>query len=385
MRKVAGKIKKIPLLDLKREYGFLKKDIENQIREIIYTQDWILGGKVREFEEKIANYLRVKYAVGVNSGTDAILISLRSLALKIKGKEFFDKNDEIITPAFTFLATTEAILRAGAKPRFVDIEPFTFTIDPLKIEEVVNSDTVGILPVHLYGFSCNMAKILKIAKKYKLFVVEDCAQAFGAEFRGKKLGSFGDTGAFSFFPSKNLGAWGDGGLIATNDKKIASTCGALRNHGQFKKYDAHLLGYNTRLDTLQAGILLAKLKYVDRFNSLRRRVAKIYDKALSQIKEITLPSFKEQSPVYHLYPIKLSSRKIRDSLLEFLNYHGVEARVYYPKAIYEMEAFKRFKKRGLLQNTKEAILNLLCLPIHPFLKEKEISYVIDKIKEFFRE
>ncbi|RKY29099.1 MAG: hypothetical protein DRP61_00245 [Candidatus Omnitrophota bacterium] len=373
---------KIKLLDLKREYLFLRKEINTQIKDSIRTQDWVLGRKVEEFEERAAKYLGVKYTVGVNSGTDALLISLRSLALKIKRKEFFEEKDEIITPAFTFLATAEAIVRAGASPHFVDIDLSTFTIDPDQIEKAITKNTVGILPVHLYGFSCVMERILNLAQKYNLFVVEDCAQALGAEFKNKKVGSFADLGAFSFFPSKNLGAWGDAGLIATNSKHLAKICKALRNHGQFKKYDAEFLGYNSRLDSLQAAILLAKFKYLNKFNSLRKRVARIYDTELSKIEEVEFVRIKNQRPVYHLYPIRLATKRSRDRLLEFLNSQGIQARIYYPKPIYKMKAYESFKK-SILNNTEEAVSKSLCLPVHPFLKEEEVFYVVGKIKEFF--
>ncbi|MBU1523445.1 MAG: DegT/DnrJ/EryC1/StrS family aminotransferase, partial [Candidatus Omnitrophica bacterium] len=227
------------------------------------------------------------------SGTDALLLSLRALAIKEKNKEYFDKKDEVITTPFTFVATAEAIVRSGATPVFVDVNLATFNICPKEIKKAITKNTVGILPVHLYGNSCRMDEILKIAKENNLFVVEDTAQAFGGTYstkgaclparqgsasggKGKKLGTIGNCGAFSFFPSKNLGGCGDGGLIATNNIRLAELVRILRNHGQIKKYNASYIGYNSRLDSIQAAILLVKLKYVDKFNQLRREIAKKY-------------------------------------------------------------------------------------------------------------
>ena len=266
----------IPILDLKREYASLKKDIDRQIKDCLGSQQWILGRKVSEFEKRIAKYLCVKYAIGVASGTDALILSLKALAFKLKRKESFDRKDEIITTAFTFIATAESIVRAGATPVFADIDPITFNIDPLAIERAITKNTVGILPVHLYGLVCDMGKISKIAKKHNLFIVEDCAQSFGASIGKKKVGAFSDCGTFSFFPSKNLGGFGDGGLIVTNDKSIAELIKILRNHGQTSNYNASFIGYNSRLDSIQAAVLLAKLEDIDKFNTARIKIAKKY-------------------------------------------------------------------------------------------------------------
>ncbi|MCD6539202.1 MAG: DegT/DnrJ/EryC1/StrS family aminotransferase [Candidatus Omnitrophica bacterium] len=374
---------KIPIVDLAGEYNFLKNDIEKELKDCLKTQAWVLGPKVIEFEKKVANYLEVKHAIGVASGTDALLLSLRALALKIKGKEYFDKRDEIITTPLTFIATAEAIIRSGATPVFVDIDPDTFNIDPFWIKKAVTKNTVGILPVHLYGLACNMGEILRIAKEYNLFVLEDTAQAFGSLYKNKKLGTIGDLGAFSFFPSKNLGCFGDGGLIATNNKRLANLIRVLRNHGQLKRYNAVHTGYNSRLDSIQAAVLLAKLRYVDKLNRLRRRVAEKYNQGLKDIREIKTPYNPPDSwHVYHLYTIKVTSK--RGQLLNFLNSSGIDARIYYPVLISKMRAFRDCKVKGKLRNAINVSKKILTLPIHPFLKEKEVQRIILLIRRFFR-
>jgi len=372
---------KISLIDLKKEYTFLKKEIKKQINDCLKTHHWILGEKTKEFEEKVAKYLGVKYVIGVASGTDALLLSLRALAIKIKKKEFFEKKDEIITTPLTFIATSEAIKRSGATAVFVDVDPLTFNIDPKQIKKAITKNTVGILVVHLYGLPCFMDQILKSAKENNLFVVEDCAQSFGAEYKGKKVGSWADFGAFSFFPSKNLGAYGDAGLITTNDAKLNELVRILRNHGQRKQYNAQILGYNSRLDNFQAAILLAKLKYVNEFNKKRREIAYRYSRALKSIKSIQVPfEPKDAYHVYHLYTIKLSSK--RNQLLNYLNKKGIQARIYYPISLDKMKPFKSSKTLNF-KNTPKILPSILSLPIHPFLKENEVKYVVKEIKNFY--
>ncbi|MEI8349151.1 MAG: DegT/DnrJ/EryC1/StrS family aminotransferase [Candidatus Omnitrophota bacterium] len=425
----------IPLLDLKREYAFLKKSIDRELKSCFAHQAWILGEKVTQFENQVAKYLDTKHAIGVASGTDALILSLRALAIKLKNKEYFDKNDEIITTPFTFVATAEAIVRSGATPVFVDINPNTFNIDPQEIKKAITKNTVGIIPVHLFGLACQMNEILSIARENNLFIVEDVAQAFGAEYRSevrgqrtedrKKLGTIGNCGAFSFFPSKNLGSYGDAGMVTTNDPKLAELIKVLRAHGQTKQYDAAYIGYNSRLDSMQAAILLAKLKYINKFNSIRIATAHKYYQALKGIKSIQLPPIfdvsghrlptsdlcllssglqpltsdvcplssglqplisdvcrltSESSHVYNLYTIKVSSQ-VRDKLLSFLNTKGIGARVYYPVALHQMKAFKNAKIIGSLQNSEEATKQVISLPVHPFLKPQEIKLVIQTITE----
>lgn len=374
---------KIPINDLKKEYNFLAKEINRQINECFKTHLWILGPKVTQLEEAVAQYLGVKYAAGVASGTDALVLSLRALAIKLKKKEFFEKKDEIITTPLTFIATGEAILRSGATPVFVDVEEDTFNISPQKIVGAINKNTVGVIAVHLYGLPSLMDEILRIARNNNLFVIEDSAQAFGAEFKGKKVGSMGDAGAFSFFPSKNLGGYGDGGMVVTNNSKLARLIKILRNHGQRKKYDAYYLGYNSRLDSLQSAILLAKLSKIDKLNKLRREVAEKYRAQLKDIKEIKLPyQPSDRVHVYHLYTIEVSSR--RDRLLNFLRSGGIDARIYYPLLLHKMNIFRDCKVGGDLKNAERISKKILTLPMHPFLNDKQLDYITSRIKKFFK-
>ncbi|MCK9573829.1 MAG: DegT/DnrJ/EryC1/StrS family aminotransferase [Candidatus Omnitrophica bacterium] len=372
----------IPSLDLKREYAFLKKGINRQIKDCLGSQQWILGTQVKELESKVSKYLKAKYTIGVASGTDALLLSLRSLAIQIKNKEYFNGDDEIITTPFTFVATAEAIVRSGAKPVFVDINPKSFNINPENIKRAINKNTVGIIPVHLFGRSSEMNEISQIAKENNLFILEDVAQAFGAGFNGKKLGTIGNCGAFSFFPSKTLGSYGDAGLIATNDEQLASIAKILRVHGQTAQYNAKYIGYNSRLDSMQAAILLAKFKYVDKFNGLRQKVARKYHNGLKDIKGIQLPN--SYGHIYNLYTIKTKA-DTRDKMLKFLNDAGIGARIYYPFGLNKMEAFRTAKISGNLDNADKAAKSVLSLPINPFLKDKEIDYIIEKIRVFSKE
>ena len=384
-------MKRIPMLDLKLEYEYMKDEIDAAIRKCLEHQSWILGPEVKELEEKIANYLGVKYCIGVSSGTDALVLSLRALAIKLKNKEFFDKEDEIITTPFTFVATGDAILRSGATPVFVDIDPKTYNIDAEKIEEYIKENSskniVGIIPVHLYGLSCNMDKIVDIAKKYNLFIVEDVAQAFGGMWREKKLGSIGTVGCFSFFPSKNLGGYGDGGMVATNDEELAELVRMLLKHGGKDKYNVDHIGYNARLDTLQAAILLVKLKYVDEFNEKRRRIAKIYDENLKDLPDIIRPLNPEESfpayNVYHQYTIRVKNNK-RDELQKYLGSKMIQTMVYYPVPLHMMKVFQnsRLKKHNELIHSETAAKEVLSLPIGPLQTEEETRISIDAIKEF---
>jgi len=381
---------KAPLLDLNPEYRFLKKDIDRNIKSCLNNQQWILGPQVEEFEKKAARYLGINYAAGVASGTDALLIALRALSLKLKNKEFFAQKDEIITTPFTFLATGEAIIRAGAKPVFVDINPDSFNLDPERISNAITKNTVGILPVHLYGRACDMAEIKKIAKINKLFVLEDCAQSFGVFSKNKKVGTIGDLGAFSFFPSKNLGGFGDGGLITAKNKKYADLVKVLRNHGQTSQYRTDYSGYNSRLDSIQAAVLLAKLKYIDRFNKKRIQTAQIYNQAFKSIDCIQTPNFSHElralshkpNHIYHLYTIKVPA-KLRAELISYLGSKGIASRVYYPVSLDKMKAFRRAKVPYKLKNTKKTVKEVLSLPIYPFMGQAKIDYVIVQIKKFF--
>ncbi|OPY69600.1 MAG: UDP-2-acetamido-2-deoxy-3-oxo-D-glucuronate aminotransferase [Syntrophorhabdaceae bacterium PtaU1.Bin034] len=379
-------MEKVPMLDLKREFDYMKDDIRTAIEGCLEHQKWILGPEVAELEKRIAAYLGVGHCIGCSSGTDALVLSLRAMAIKLKGKEYFDKEDGIITTPFTFTATGDAILRAGATPVFVDIDPHTYNIDPVRIRECLSHSTnvIGIVPVHLYGYPCSMDEIMTLARTYGLFVVEDVAQAFGAEWRGSKLGSLGDAGCFSFFPSKNLGGFGDGGMVATNDDTTAQTIRMLTKHGGKDKYNVEHIGYNARLDTLQAAILLAKLKHLDTFNERRRHLARLYSAALAQTEAVVVPrSNGDGTHVYHQYTIRTLGGT-RDALKEYLAAKGIDSMVYYAVPLHEMATFeKSCTVFGDLRETSAAAREVLSLPMEPLFSDREIAHTAESIKNFY--
>jgi len=377
----------IPMLDLGREYEYMRNDIDQAIRKCLEHQKWILGPEVGELEKKISNYLGVKHCVGVSSGTDALVLGLRALALKIKGKEFFDRTDEIITTPFTFTATGDAILRSGAIPVFVDIDPQTFNIDTGKIAEYLENQgdkVVGILPVHLYGLACDMDKIMGLAEKNKIFVLEDVAQASGGAWKNRKLGSIGNVGAFSFFPSKNLGGFGDGGMVATDDDEIADIVRILLKHGGKDKYNVDYLGYNARLDTIQAAVLVAKFKYLDQFNEKRRMIAEFYNENLKEIGHIITPEITPDAyHVYHQYTIRVKNGK-RDGLQNYLKEKGIATMIYYPVCLHRMKLFEgRSKSFKTLINADNITSEVLSLPIEPLMKNEELQSIVSEIKNYF--
>ncbi len=388
-------MKQIPMLDLRAEYEYMKADIDAALRTCLEHQKWILGPEVKELEDKIAGYLGVKHCIGVSSGTEALVLSLRALAIKIKEQEYFDETDEIITTPFTFIATGDAILRAGARPVFVDIDPDTYNIDPSQIKEYLKNNAsrvLGILPVHLYGQACHVDEIMSIAKEYNLFVVEDVAQAIGGMWNGsagspQKLGSIGTTGCFSFFPSKNLGGFGDAGMVATNDNEIAELVRMLLKHGGRDKYNVDHIGYNARLDTIQAAVLLAKFKYIDEFNERRRAVAELYEKGLQGIKGIslTLPEPLPLSEMYHVYHQYTIRTKNRDELQTYLKDKGIGTMVYYPFPLHKMKVFDgRSIIAGTLEEAEKAVTEVLSLPIEPLHVKEDTKYIIECIREYFR-
>jgi dTDP-4-amino-4,6-dideoxygalactose transaminase len=399
-------VRSIPMLDLGREYDYMKQDIDRAIERCLGHQQWILGPEVEEFETTASEYLGARHCIGTSSGTDALVLALRALAIKLTGREYFSRRDHIITTPFTFTATGDAILRAGATPVFVDINPETYNIDPDKIREYLTqaasgsggrpSPVVGILPVHLYGRPCNMDQIESVAREYGLFVVEDVAQAIGATWRGRKVGSFGQCGAFSFFPSKNLGAFGDAGMVSTNDDELASLIRMLLKHGGKDKYNADHIGYNARLDTLQAAILLARFGYLDEFNERRRGIAKIYSAGLCDVKEIVLPvdmvtpqpihgvsSYPsvDHRHVFHQYTIRSTDGR-RDELQKFLRERGIAIAVYYPVPLHRMRVFVGRSVATDCPNAEIACAQVASLPMDPLMKEEAIEKTVTTVKAF---
>lgn len=368
----------IPMLDLKLEYEYMKEEIDSAVKRCLDHQRWIFGPELGELEEKIADYLGTRFCIGVSSGTEALVLSLRALAIKRTGEEFFGNGDEIITTPFTFTATGDAILRSGATPVFVDIDPETYNVSPDKIREAITEKTVGILSVHLYGQSCEMDEISKIADEEGLFVLEDVAQAFGATWKGSKLGTLGSSGAFSFFPSKNLGGFGDGGMVSTDDPEIAELVRMLVKHGGKDKYNVDHVGYNARLDTIQAAVLLVKLKYIDEFNGRRTLIAQSYSEGLGDLDCLSVPSVTEGARhVFHQYTIRSSER---ERLQAHLKESGVSSMIYYPLPLHKMGVFQGRSIARDLADAETAAGEVLSFPVEPLQSEDDTQRVIEAVR-----
>jgi dTDP-4-amino-4,6-dideoxygalactose transaminase len=384
------KTKKVEMLDLKRFHNLIYDELELEIKKWLCDTNYILGQRVDDFEKELANYLGVKHCIGVASGTDALVLALRAMAIKM-GKEFFSREDKIITTPLTFTATAIAIIRAGATPVFVDIDPKTFNISPEKIEEYLQKDpkgVVGIIPVHIYGLPCDMNSIMEIAKKYNLFVIEDTAQALGAEIEGRKVGTIGDIGCHSFYPSKNLGGLGDGGAISTNDDEIAEIVRRLREYGGKSRFIPENIGYNSRLDAVQATLLKVKLKYVDKLIDMKNKIAQKYKGGLKDLEhELELPYIPDgMKHSFHQYTIKVKrGEKIREKLKEFLEKRGIGNFIYYPVFLHKIQLFLKLGAQigGNLEISEDISRKILSIPIDPLLTDEEVSRVINTIKEFF--
>lgn len=354
---------RIKFIDLKKENDFLRSQVQERINKIIKKGNFILGEEVLNFEKKFAEYLGVKHVFGVGNGTDALTLSVMALGIK--------EGDEVILPAFTFIGTALAVSNSGATPVFVDIDEETHSIDVNKIEEKITKKTKAILPVHLYGNPVDMEKVAAIAKKHKLFIIEDCAQAHGATFKGKKVGGFGDLGCFSFYPSKNLGAYGDAGAISTNNKVLADRIKLLRNYGQEKKYYSSINGVNSRLDEIQAAILSLKLKYLDNWNKKRRFLAKLYVEELEG--KVKMPRVtKGATSVFHLLTVQVNNR---DDLIKKLEKKGISALIHYPIPLHLQQAYSFLGyKKGDFPISEAVAGKTLSLPMHPFLTKEMVRY-----------
>lgn len=370
---------RIPLLDLKSQYKSIAAELSTRLDEVIHSQRFILGPSVAELEEAIARYLHVKHAVGCASGTDALLLSLKTLNLK--------PGDEVITTPFTFFATAGAIHNAGGRPVFVDIDPQTFNLDVDAVASAVTPRTRAIVPVHLYGQTVRVERLLSIAEQHSLAIVEDCAQAIGARRKlhgdWRMAGGFGAAGALSFFPSKNLGCWGDGGMIVTNDESLADRLRKLRAHGGAKQYHHEEIGTNSRLDTVQAAVLLAKLPHLDTWNAGRRSRAESYDQALDEVDGVLVPHVdRDNEHVYHQYTIRAERRNELKAHLDSL---GIGSAVYYPKPLHLQPCFAALGYRpGQFPHSECAADSVLSLPIYPELPDADQSQVIDAIRGFYQ-
>lgn len=384
----------IPILNLTRQYEKLRSEIEKALTDVAASGHYILGPNVKAFEEEMAAYLGVQHVIGCASGTDALYLALK--ALKIGSQEGLNTRpdqqrlpDEVITTPFTYVATSESIIHAGAKPVFVDIDPDTFNLDPSQLEAAITPQTHAIMPVHLYGQACDMTAILAIAKKHNLAIIEDCAQAIGAQYKGQKVGGLGDIGCFSFFPTKNLGALGDGGMLTTNDDTLAERLRMLRVHGSRQRYYHEESGLNSRLDELQAAVLRIKVKHLADWNQSRREVATRYDALLKPVAEwIQTPVVSGDCvPVFHQYTIRLkipSAAEFRATLQQQLLEAGVQSMIYYPLAQYKQQshAFLNCNPEDfpVCEQLSDEVLSL---PIFPEITEEEQATVAGALIQAF--
>jgi UDP-2-acetamido-2-deoxy-ribo-hexuluronate aminotransferase len=373
---------KIEMVDLKGQYNKIKTEIDQAVISCIARTSFINGPELKEFQLNLERYLGVKHVIPCANGTDSLQIAMMALELK--------PGDEVICPAFTYVATAEVIGLLGLTPVMVDVDPNTFNLTSSAIEKAITFKTKAIVPVHLYGQSCDMEPIMKLAEKYGLFVIEDNAQAIGADYtfsNGKlsKTGTIGHIGSTSFFPSKNLGCYGDGGALMTNDDKLANKMRMIANHGQEKKYHHKVLGCNSRLDTIQATILNIKLRHLDEFNATRNLMANHYDEELSKISELVIPERQYNSThVFHQYTLKVKNGK-RDELRQYLLELGIPSMIYYPLPLYKQEAFQQYVSANFNLEVSEKLCNeVISLPIHTELDETLQFYITNSIKSFYK-
>ncbi|MDO8578026.1 MAG: DegT/DnrJ/EryC1/StrS family aminotransferase [Dehalococcoidales bacterium] len=368
---------RIPMTDLRAQYSSLKEEIDSAIGRVIESGRFILGPEVESFETEMAAFCRAKFAIGVGSGTDALV-----LALKAGGVA---PGDEVITTPFSFIATAMSIIHCGALPVFVDIDPTTYNIDPRQIEARISAKTKAIVPAHLFGQAADMESIMDIARDYKLKVIEDAAQALSAEYNGQKVGSIGDAGCLSFFPAKNLGAFGDGGMVITNNPQIADTVKMLRNHGSKISYYHVLPGFNSRLDAMQAAILRVKLRHLENWSSLRRQKAALYSDLLGQVEGIETPNVSGRNTISaNYYTVRLLNHgPDRGELRSYLASKGIETNIYYPLSLHLQEAFRHLGYHpGDFPHSELAQQQVISFPIYPEIRDEDIAEVVDCVKEF---
>lgn len=358
----------IPMVDLKTQYNSLRAEMDEALHKVFENTQFILGPNVQSLEQEIAAHLNVKHALSCASGTDALHLAIRAAGI--------GPGDEVITPTFTFIATAEAIRYVGATPVFVDIDPRTFNIDPQQVAKAINGKTRALLPVHLFGQPADMPALMDIAKQHKLLMIEDCAQSYGAKIKETATGAIGLAGCHSFFPSKNLGCYGDGGLVTTNDDALAEKIRVLRNHGSKVRYHHDVIGYNSRLDEIQAAILRVKLRHIDEYNTNRYRVAQEYSR---QLRDVVITPHEDSigNHVYHQYTI-LSPR--RDSIMKALAEKQIASAIYYPIPLHKQKAFGSEYADISLPVSEQVASECLSLPIYPELSMEQIHEITDTIK-----
>ena len=361
----------IEFYDFKREYNELKNEIHKKIYDVLRSGNFIEGNEVKNFESRFSNYIGTKYGIGVNSGSDALYMAIKALDI--------GEGDEVITPSQTFISTVDAISRNMAIPAFVDIDPNTFCIDPSMIESKITEKTRAIIAVHLYGHPAEMDSILKIAKKNNLFIIEDCAQAHGSRYKGTKVGSIGDISCFSFYPVKNLGAYGDGGLICLNDDYLSEKLRMMHNYGQCKKNHHDFIGINSRLDELQAAILNVKLEYLDYWNNLRNNLADIYNIHIDE-SLYNVPIVKEYvDHAYHMYVIRSCKR---DEIKRYLLKNNIQSMIHYPIPVHKQKAYINLGVKDNLTQTEKICNEILSLPMNPWLKKYEVEKICEVLNRY---
>lgn len=372
---------KVPFLDLKVQYQSIKDEVNPAIQNVLENASFILGKSVSDFEVEFAKAHEVKNCIGVSSGTDGNHIALWALDIQ--------PGDEVIIPANTFIATAWGATLCGAKLVFVDCEPDSYNIDPSKVEAVITPKTKAIIAVHLYGQPADLAPLKEIADKYHIHLVEDCAQAHLAEYKGKRVGGFGITASFSFYPGKNLGAYGEGGAVTTNDDQIAQKARMLRDHGAVQKYNHEIFGHNYRMEGIQGAVLGVKMKHIDNWTEGRRKVAAKYRELLKDVEEIKLPvEMPYAKHVYHLFVIQVTNggSKYRDELAKYLNDNEISTGLHYPVPLHQQKCFENLGyKKGDFPVTEQLAETGLSLPMYPELTDEQIEFVAVKIKEFFKE
>jgi len=365
----------IPLVDLKAQYAAIKPEIDAAMQRVVNNTSFILGKEVTEFEKNFAAFSRVQHCIGTDSGTAALHLALLLCDVK--------PGDEVITTTHTFVATAEVISVIGARPVFVDIDPRTYNIDPGQIERAITPRTKAMIPVHLYGQPAEMDPILDIARKHNLRIIEDAAQAHGAEYRGRRAGTMSDLACFSFYPGKNLGAYGDAGALVTNNAELAERARMLRDHGRREKYTHQIVGYGYRLDALQAAILGAKLPHLEAGNARRRAIADYYTELFTNLDVVTPYVPPHITPVYHIYCIRARNR---DGLQKHLKARGIEAGVHYPIPLHLQPVYQNLGyTAGDFPRAEKAASEILSLPIYPELTDFQVQQVVDAVKEFYRQ
>lgn len=367
-------MKKIPLLDLQQQFSGIREEVLSAVERVLESGTYILGPEVKAFEAEVAEYVGVKYAVGVANGTDALLLALDAMGV--------GPGDEVITSPFTFFATAETVSRLGATPVFVDIDPKTYNIDVEQVKAKINEKTKAIIPVHIFGQPAEMDQLRELADAHGLYILEDAAQAMGSDFKGRKIGAWGDAATYSFFPTKNLGGYGDGGMVVTNNEELANKIRILRVHGSNPKYYHSMLGYNSRLDALQAAALRIKLRHLDDWNNARRKNAALYSELLKDTPLVTPYAAENRKHIYHLYIVQSEHR---EELIKYLGENGITAGIYYPVPLHRQEVYKDLGyEEGSLPYSESIANRIFALPLYPELSSETIHYIAETIKNFYK-